>query len=151
MGYKKYTNEEKEYIIKSFNEGKNSIEIAKELNKTPNGIRHYANTVGLNFNSNKSAANHISDADLRTLISMYEAGNSIAKIKKSGMLESDFTEKTYIKILQQNNVKIRARGNVSYPIKNEDFFENINTEEKAYLLGLMISDGYIFKEKKNIM
>ena len=31
-------------------------------------------------------------------------------------------------------------------IENEDFFHIIDTEEKAYLLGFMISDGYIIKE-----
>ena len=37
----------------------------------------------------------------------------------------------------------RKQSNVPNMCEDEDYFENINTPDKAYYLGLMMSDGYI--------
>ena len=47
-------------------------------------------------------------------------------------------------VLKRNNIKIRndkEKGN--HPTCNEDFFETIDTEEKAYWLGFLFGDGWI--------
>ena len=53
-------------------------------------------------------------------------------------------EKTIIRILKKQGVSIRPRGLYS-PIENENFFEKIDTERKAYILGLLLTDGYIIE------
>lgn len=56
---------------------------------------------------------------------------------------------TYIisKILKENNVQIRDKK-VNLNLK-ENYFETINTEEKAYLLGLFFTDGSVGGRKHN--
>lgn len=49
-------------------------------------------------------------------------------------------------VLKEYNIKTRARR-VNYSLK-EDFFEEINSEEKAYILGLLFTDGSIISDKK---
>ncbi len=39
-----------------------------------------------------------------------------------------------------------ARAKINNPELNEHFFQEINSEEKAYFLGLLISDGNVFKD-----
>lgn len=46
-----------------------------------------------------------------------------------------------IRILKDNSITIRRRGGRKYRV-NVNFFENIDTEEKAYWLGFLYADGY---------
>ena len=49
--------------------------------------------------------------------------------------------KTITKYLKERNIEItNTHGKVPF---NEEFFDNINTEEKAYWLGFLYADGYI--------
>ena len=49
-------------------------------------------------------------------------------------------------VLKEYNIKTRTRR-VNYSLK-EDFFEEINSEEKAYILGLLFTDGSIISDEK---
>ena len=53
-------------------------------------------------------------------------------------------------LLRRRGIKIRERGEAHriYPI-NENFFNNIDSEEKAYTLGLFYADGSV-NEKKGV-
>lgn len=42
-----------------------------------------------------------------------------------------------------------SKARLNNPELNERFFEVIDSEEKAYFLGLLISDGNIFKEENS--
>lgn len=74
---------------------------------------------------------------MQDFISLYNSHHSIAQI-------SSITGESPYKItrfLKSNNVKVsrsRCRFNI-----NSDFFDNIDTEEKAYFLGLIGADGSI--------
>lgn len=48
-----------------------------------------------------------------------------------------------IRILKQNNISLRPMSEIKrkYPI-DETYFDEINTQDKAYLLGLYYADGY---------
>ena len=48
-------------------------------------------------------------------------------------------------VLKKNNIKSRIRKHNC----NEDYFETINTDEKAYWLGLLFADGYVRKRKQS--
>ena len=52
---------------------------------------------------------------------------------------------TISKIL--GNTPKYTKAKINNPKLNEHFFQNINSEEKAYFLGLLIADGNIFKDK----
>ena len=50
---------------------------------------------------------------------------------------------TVRKTLQNNNIAIRNNNCYKTKSVNEDFFEKIDTPEKAYILGFIYADGYI--------
>lgn len=54
---------------------------------------------------------------------------------------------TITKILK--DVPKYAKAKIYNPNMKEDFFQNIDNEEKAYFLGLLISDGNVFKDNSN--
>lgn len=53
------------------------------------------------------------------------------------------------KIMHENNIHIRTNREqaLKYTV-DENFFETIDTEEKAYWLGFLYADGYIVSERK---
>jgi intein/homing endonuclease len=53
---------------------------------------------------------------------------------------------TIIKILNKYNVKRYSKTKLFSPHLDEHYFENINNEEKAYFLGLIVSDGCIYSK-----
>lgn len=53
---------------------------------------------------------------------------------------------TIIKILNKYNIKRYNRTKLFSPQLNEHYFENIDNEEKAYFLGLIVSDGCIYSQ-----
>lgn len=57
-------------------------------------------------------------------------------------VHTGFTESTIYNVLKRNNIKTLSVELASrkYPI-NEDFFDVIDTQEKAYVLGLLYADG----------
>ena len=85
--------------------------------------------------------------------------------KKWSNEETDFLKKNYIKYSNQELSEILKRTKSSVQLKisklglkrpdkyfyDKDFFENINTEEKAYWLGFIYADGYVYysEEKRN--
>lgn len=58
---------------------------------------------------------------------------------------------TVINILKRHNVKIVPHrvSHFSDMELRDDFFEEIDSEEKAYFLGFMFADGYVYKGSKN--
>lgn len=51
------------------------------------------------------------------------------------------------KVLKEYNVKPYTKVQLFSPDLDEHYFDNINTEEKAYFLGLLITDGCIHNTK----
>lgn len=56
----------------------------------------------------------------------------------------ELSHPTITKILK--DVPKYTKAKINNPKANERFFENIDSEEKAYFLGLLISDGNVFKD-----
>ncbi len=54
------------------------------------------------------------------------------------------------KILQENQIPIKRHTKRSRLFMKEDYFEKIDTEAKAYFLGLLFTDGNIFIGKKEM-
>lgn len=83
----------------------------------------------------------------KEIIDEYLQGKSMAKLGR----ERKCDPSTIKNILKAYNIKSRtlseARRNfLNYTI-NEDAFENINSPEQSYWLGVMYSDGYITKKE----
>ena len=58
-----------------------------------------------------------------------------------------------IEILNNANIPRYTRSRIYSPDLKEDFFESIDTEDKAYFLGLILADGCIYKSstKENLV
>lgn len=67
----------------------------------------------------------------------FESINSVAK--KFGL-----NYITVQRILSRNNIELKSKTKIFNKDLDEHFFENIDCEEKAYLLGLLITDGNVY-------
>ncbi len=73
------------------------------------------------------------------IIDSYLSGLSAAKVAN---LFGYKTKKTILDILQKYNIKKRSRHERKY---NYKVFNKINSHEIAYILGLLFTDGYVYK------
>lgn len=73
------------------------------------------------------------------VIADYKAGKSMRQIEK----DYGVTRPTVSRFLEKIGVKTTKGNHHRLYFHNEDYFENIDTEHKAYWLGFMFADGYI--------
>lgn len=149
MGAKPLSTEEKDEILKLFYEGHTSVAISEKINRNPSSIQKYIKSLGLSWKQgNQGYIKKVSQQEIALIIEMYQNDCSCAVIRE--YLDNKVCENTILKILKDNNIKIRPRGHIPFKINNIDYFKCIDTEYKAYIIGLLISDGYILKaDKKN--
>ena len=82
----------------------------------------------------------LEEKELDKLINLYKSGTSLREIATITGYSRNFLSKT----LKNNKIDIRDNTLNSRKYNHiEDYFENIDTEEKAYWLGFMYADGYI--------
>ena len=83
----------------------------------------------------------------KEIIDLYKQGYSMAKLGKLWGCDPS-TIKNILKAYGESGRTLSEarRNTLGYTI-SEDIFENINTPEKAYWLGVMYSDGFITKTK----
>lgn len=85
-----------------------------------------------------------------SIVKLYLEGNSAQKILD--LLNHPFkTKKSVYDILRKHSVEMRKSDEAHRTIgRNSWFFSNINSREKAYILGLMITDGWICGDRESI-
>lgn len=84
----------------------------------------------------------------KKICNLYIKGISYPKISKM----INLSEGTVYGILKRNNVKMRLPSEVHRKLNvNKNYFNKINTEEKAYFLGLMYADGCIIRNYGKII
>lgn len=80
----------------------------------------------------------------------YLSGQSIEKLVAK--FENKYSEWTIHRRLVENGVVMRHKAALSRKYNlDETFFDKINSEEKAYWLGMMYADGSIYSSKKGKM
>lgn len=83
---------------------------------------------------------NLNKTQINKIINLYIKQNfSPRKIEKM----FNISRPSIIKILKNNNIPIRKGKQRSF--FNESYFEKINTEGKAYLLGFLLADGCIYQ------
>lgn len=87
---------------------------------------------------------NIEEYNVGDIISKYKNGYSVNKIEK----ETGVYRNKILEILKHKNINKISDSKRVNPNLNEDFFEEINTKEKAYWLGWLITDGNIDKHNK---
>jgi hypothetical protein len=78
----------------------------------------------------------ISENQYDEIVKLYKSGLSSVEIAKL----YGVTHKTITKILDKRGVQRRNNGHRKYKL-NENYFDNIDTPNKAYILGFLYADG----------
>ena len=87
--------------------------------------------------------------DKENIISTYYNDKNISLPFKEMANMCNVSERAFSRVLVENgiNTKLKTR----YIVNNEKYFENIDTENKAYFLGLLFADGYVGNENQIII
>ncbi len=141
----KYNNylsdQEKEFIVQMYNKGCNTVEIANRLGRNNSSIGRYLRKCNLPAHYNKCK---LRTSDKERIIELYKSGKTAKEILPL-FLDKVKTENTIMSIVKNAGIN-RGRGVVSDADK--DYFEVIDTECKAYFLGLFLADGNVHKCKR---
>lgn len=126
-------------IIKLYKAGLSGKKIEEQTGVSASQVRRILKKHNIQARSNKTE-----DSIEKDIVAKYNEGLSSEQIAKE--LELDPT--TICRILKRNNIDLKGAGhfNRQYGI-NEDFFNVINTEEKAYFLGFWYADGYVHSNR----
>ena len=94
------------------------------------------------YHIEKNNANQIiwKENQEQEIIRLYQNGNSLVDICNIFNISAPDTIR---RVLKRNNIPVIGFRS-KYPV-NEDYFEDINTKEKAYWLGVLYADGAINK------
>lgn len=122
-------------IIKEYLNGKSSAKVGKEF-----GIANSTVLAILRRNSieirSKGGINKLPEDKI---IELYSNGNTMFIIAE----KFNVSLETIRKILLKNEVHIRSMQEYKNPNLEINYFETINSAEKAYFLGFLLTDGYI--------
>ena len=136
-------------IYKLYNENNGIVQIANALNINRHTVTNVLKKQGI-YRGNKHASNDSPEKSDRNnkIISLYNSGLSLSQVAKKVNMSAG----GIYKILNDKNITIRpqrSKGHSSGITRNRkhnfdlNFFETIDTEEKAYWLGFMYADGYV--------
>lgn len=88
----------------------------------------------------------LSKEEVKQIVDLYNSGLSMVKVGKEVNIGAD----TISKILHMENVHIRTNREQALKYTcNENYFDVIDTEEKAYWLGFIYADGFIASKTKH--
>lgn len=138
------TEEEKQIAIKVFQETKSCAMAAKAVGHSHDGIWSMLKREG--FDTQKSVYTWLSDEQIAMIRAMYLAGHTAAEILPL-FNDKITTENSIMKIVKDAGIASRSTGPRNV-ILHEDFFDVIDTEEKAYMIGFLMADGYVIKQKR---
>lgn len=92
----------------------------------------------------KNPPNKLMTSDLeRQIIDLYNNGLSAPKILEE--INVFKTTKSIYDVLDKYSIRTRSPHTMNDPLLDHNYFERIDSPEKAYVLGLMISDGWVTK------
>jgi predicted DNA-binding protein YlxM (UPF0122 family) len=125
---------QKEQIIELYCQNISPTKIGEMFNIKRDSVTRIAKKAGINTTPKKK----LSDQDVENICKLYVDGLSTQKLADKFKVSATIISK----YLKRNNIKIRDMSECHriYPI-NEDFFDVIDTEEKAYFLGFLYADG----------
>jgi len=119
-----------------YDSGMNISEITNELNYSRNTIKKYLEKTGV-----KEESKNLSAFDILRIKKLADSGLSSRKIAK----ELGVSKSTVLYHVDTKRPTVIDSANV-----NSNYFDNIDTQEKAYWLGLMYSDGSVGEKDKSL-
>ena len=134
-----FSEELKKQIFSLHKQGLNSKEIGKIVGKTNKAINKFLNKNGLN--TSNSIYRILTENEISDIFTRYQNGE-VARTILQDYADKIKCENTIISIIRDKGIEIKEPKRYT-KIIHEDFFEKIDTEEKAYILGFLITDGYV--------
>jgi len=130
-----------EDITQKINNGQSAYSISKELGCTKNAILTYLKKNNLKSQHKcKVNYNNLMKDHKDEIITLYNSGMNGNQIAK----KLNFSDGHIMALLRKHNVDIRSKN--LYTV-DETYFEQIDNEEKAYILGWWYSDGNVCDSK----
>lgn len=133
MARNKYEQEFKDKIVQEYLNGKSKTQIKKEYNLSFNTMNHWIN----NQNSIDVGNVKYSDDIKNEILEKYKLGMNVPELSKEYKIK---TGTIYSWIKKEGISRHRGRQSLC---KNETYFDVIDTEMKAYMLGFIIADGNV--------
>lgn len=131
----KITNDLHEFVINSYVQDKlSATKIAKQIGVSTNTVCSYLRDNGIIVENRQNKLNFDLDLDI---IPRYNQGISLSKLAK----QYNTTIQTLSKKLKERGIEVINRQNATK--FNENVFDSVDTEEKAYWLGFIFADGTI--------
>ncbi len=139
------TTQQKQEIITLYQSGKTPTEIGNMFSVYPNSITRLLKKEGIERNQH---AKKLLPEQINFIIEQYQLGISSEDIAK----QLNIASSTVLRNLVKNNITIRSNSESKRTYKiNQNFFENIDNEIKAYYLGFLISDGCVGSNDNSIV
>ena len=86
--------------------------------------------------------NLLVDEDKVNIVDEFKNGTAVSEIPK----KLNISQRAVSRVLKDENINTKRRNNYTL---NEFYFNNIDSQEKAYILGFLYADGYVGSEKAN--
>lgn len=135
------TDQQKQKIIQLYQSGSGSDTVAKQFDIHPNTVLKILKRAGIDRRPILRKKIQISDEP--KIVEMYQQGMSAPEIAN----QFGVAHTLILRYLEKNGIDRRSAEECHriYPI-HEDFFDVIDTQEKAYFLGFLYADGNNSKE-----
>lgn len=88
----------------------------------------------------------LSKEDKEYLIYVYYNYKHLKSVEIQKIL--GISQKTYVNVMKEYGINSRLKNRYTL---NENYFEKIDTEEKAYILGLIYADGFVGKDNNFVL
>lgn len=88
--------------------------------------------------------NYLTEDNKKNIIEIFYDSKNLCFKEISELL--GFSERAISRVLKENNINTKRKNRYTL---NENYFNNIDTQDKAYILGLLYADGFVGDEHYN--
>jgi len=124
----------KEDILKYYQQGLSGYAIAKETGLNPSTCERYCKKLGLDFSANSKNREITIKSQSKEIVVDYHSGLGCTRLAK----KYNTTESSICRLLRGQEIDPLYLKVYNIP---HTFFDEINTEQKAYILGFFTADG----------
>ncbi len=134
-----WLDQDKDQLLSFRNSGKTKEEFVKEFDRPWTAISKQLSKCKIEYWGSTTDSVYIIQTNIKDICVRYRKGERISSIQKDYPL----SKVAVLRHLRLNNIPIRPdqyTHALRYKI-NENYFDSIDTEDKAYYLGLLFADG----------
>lgn len=136
------TEQEKQKIIELRTiDGLSCTEISRRLSLGRTAAFEFLKREGYDTSNTNHIISNLSETDISNICALYNSGLTAKEIREQ-FYPVFKCDNSIIKIIKQNGITPHPAVRRQI-ITNESYFHSIDSEEKAYLLGYLIADGYV--------